>query len=158
MWKLRPPPIARKKPSGALGTPTYPQNFSFKGIPCHKSFFSFLLDIFLYLYFKCYSPSRFPVHKPPSNPLLLPYTGVTHIHSLYCPHIPLHWESNLDKSKGFPFHWCPNKAIFCYICSWSPGSVHILSFGSGFVPGSSGWLALLFLWGCKLLHLFQYFL
>jgi len=29
-------------------------------------FKKFLLDIFLYLNFKCYSPSRFPVHKPHS--------------------------------------------------------------------------------------------
>jgi len=50
----------------------------------------------------------------------------------------------------------PNKAILCYICSWSHGSVHVYSLGGGLVPGSSGWLVL-FLWGCKPLQLLQSF-
>jgi hypothetical protein len=31
-----------------------------------------------------------------------------------------------------------NKAILCYICSWSYGSHHVCSFVGGVVPGSSG--------------------
>jgi len=69
------------------------------------------------------------------------------------PHIPLHWGFNLGRNKGFPSHCCPNKGILCYICSWSSGSVHVQSLGSGLVPGSSGLLALLFLCCCKLLQL-----
>jgi hypothetical protein len=35
-----------------------------------------------------------------------------------------------------------NKAILCYICSWSHGSLHVYSLVGGLVPGSSGgyWL------------------
>jgi hypothetical protein len=38
-----------------------------------------------------------------------------------------------------------DKAIFCYICSWNYGSLHVYSFIGGLVPGSSGtsvWLIL----------------
>jgi hypothetical protein len=55
-----------------------------------------------------------------------------------------------------------NKAILCYICNWSHGSLHGYSLVSGLVPGSSegtGWFILLFfLWGCKLLQLLWSFL
>jgi hypothetical protein len=50
-----------------------------------------------------------------------------------------------------------DKAILCYICSWSHG----YSFFDGLVPGSSGgsgWLILLLLlWGCKPLQFLQPF-
>jgi hypothetical protein len=49
-----------------------------------------------------------------------------------------------------------NKAILCYICSWSYESLHVYSLVGGLVPGSSGgtgWFILLFLlWSCKLLQ------
>jgi hypothetical protein len=32
----------------------------------------------------------------------------------------------------------PVKAIFCYICSWSHGFLHVYSLVGGLVPGSSG--------------------
>jgi hypothetical protein len=55
-----------------------------------------------------------------------------------------------------------NKAIFCYICGWSHGSLHVYSLVGGLVPGSSGrsdWMILLFLlWGYKPLQLLQFFL
>ena len=41
--------------------------------------------MFLYLHFKGYSPSWFPVHKPTFLPLLLPYTGIPPIHPPHCP-------------------------------------------------------------------------
>jgi hypothetical protein len=40
------------------------------------------------------------------------------------------------------------KAILCYICSWSRGSLHVYSFIGDLVPGSSGgtgWFILLFI-------------
>jgi hypothetical protein len=50
-----------------------------------------------------------------------------------------------------------NKAILCYICSWSHESHHMYSLVGGLVPGisgRSGWFILLFLlWGCKPLKL-----
>jgi hypothetical protein len=46
----------------------------------------------------------------------------------------------------------PDKAILCYICSWSHRSLHVYSL-VGLIPrssGESGWLILLFfLWGSK---------
>jgi hypothetical protein len=54
-----------------------------------------------------------------------------------------------------------DKAILCYMCCWSHGSLHVYSLVCGLVPGDSGgsdWLILLFfLWGCKLLQLLQSF-
>jgi len=58
-------------------------------------------------------------------------------------HIPQHsptlgvqpWQD-----QGLLLPLVPNKSILCYICSWSHGSIHVYSLGS------SGWLALLWLW------------
>jgi hypothetical protein len=51
-----------------------------------------------------------------------------------------------------------DKAILCYICSWS----HVYSFVDGLVPGSSegsGWLILLFfLWNYNPPQVLQFFL
>jgi hypothetical protein len=46
----------------------------------------------------------------------------------------------------------PNKAILCYICGWSLGSLHVYSLVGGLVPASSGWSGWLILWGyfCQL--------
>jgi hypothetical protein len=44
---------------------------------------------------------------------------------------------NLHRTKGLPSHWC-HKAILCYICNWSHGSLHVYSLVGGLVPGSSG--------------------
>jgi hypothetical protein len=52
-----------------------------------------------------------------------------------------------------------NKAIFCYICSWSHWSHNVYSLVGGLVPGSSGWgctgrfILLFLLWDCKPLQL-----
>jgi hypothetical protein len=49
----------------------------------------------------------------------------------------------------------PDKAILCYICSWSHGSLHVYSMVGGLVPESSvrsGWLMLFFLEGYKALQ------
>jgi len=92
-----------------------------------------------------HSPSFFlwgcspPQSSPPSCLLLtFPYTGGGWV--------------QLWQDQGLLFPLVPNKIILCYICSWSHGSLHE-SLGSGLVPGSFGWLVLLFLWGCKPLQL-----
>jgi hypothetical protein len=57
----------------------------------------------------------------------------------------------------------PDKAILCYICIWTHGSLPVHSLVSGLDPGSTGWsgqLMLFFLWGCnlpQLLHSFPQF-
>jgi hypothetical protein len=46
-----------------------------------------------------------------------------------------------------------NKAILCYICSWSLGSLRVYSLVGSLVPESSGvtgyFLLLFLLWDCK---------
>jgi hypothetical protein len=55
-----------------------------------------------------------------------------------------------------------DKAILCYICGWSHGSLLEYSMVGGLVPANSrvsGWLILLFfLWVCKPLQLFRSFI
>jgi hypothetical protein len=102
--------------------------------------FSFLLDIFFiyisnvitfqvppprnllsHLFFPCFYESVLP----PTSPLLPPY-----------PCIPLHWGIKQDLGLLLPL--MPNKAILCYICSWSRGSLHVYSLVDGLVLGVLG--------------------
>jgi hypothetical protein len=110
----------------------------------------------LYLHFKCYPLSPFPLQKSPIPSLLplllrmLPHLP-THLG------FPLHWgiESSQDQGPLLPL--MSHKAILYYIWGWSHRSLYMYSFVGGLVPGSSGgygWLTLLFsLWGCKPLQL-----
>ena len=69
---------------------------------------------------------------PPTR-LLLPHS----------PSVPLHWGIKPSQDQGAPLPLMSDKAILCYIYSWS--QVHSLV--GGLVPGSSvgsGWLILLF--------------
>ena len=65
--------------------------------------------------------------------------------------ISLSWHSStLDEGTLLP--WMYNKAIFCYICIWSHGSLHVYSLVGGLVLGAlgvgTGWFILLFfIWG-----------
>ena len=115
---------------------------------------------FLYLDVKCYPLFWYPHQKPvptslspcsPTYPFLLPCPGI-HLHGSI--------EPSLDQGPLLPL--MTNKAILCYICSWSPVSLHIYSSVGAFVPESSvgtGWFILLFfLWGCKPLQLLGSFL
>jgi hypothetical protein len=83
---------------------------------------------------------------PSTHPLLLPLSG-----------IPLQMGIEPSRDQGPVLPLIPDKAIFCYICSWSHGSLHVYSFVDGLVTGSSGssgWLIMLFfLWGCRSLQL-----
>ena len=113
---------------------------------------------FLYLHFKSYSLSWFLLQKPAlPSPCLL-----THSLLLPGPGIPLYWGIEPSQDQGPLLSLMTNKAILCYICSWSYGSLHVYSLVGGLVPGSSGgtgWFILLFLlWGCKLLQLLGFFL
>ena len=75
---------------------------------------------------------------------------------------PLHCRIQPSQDQGPLLPLVLDKAILCYICSWSHGSLHVYSLIGGLVPGSSGvygWLIMLFfLWGCKPLQLQQSFL
>jgi hypothetical protein len=110
------------------------------------------------------SPSQSP---PPISLLPLPpspclYEGASLPACLLlppCPCIPLHWGIQPPQNQGFPLPMMPDKAILCYICSWSHGSLQVYSLVGSLVPGNSGgsgWLILLlFLWGCKPIQLLQ---
>jgi hypothetical protein len=114
------------------------------------------LFFFLILFIYISNVISFP--PCPGNPLSLPhspffYEGApppTHPLPLYHPGIPLHWciEPSQDKEPLLPL--MPDKPIFCYICTWSHGSLRVYFLVGGLVPGSSGgsgWLILLFyLW------------
>jgi hypothetical protein len=125
------------------------------------SFFkNFLLDVF-FIYISNVIP--FPGF-PSENPLSHPPSpcSPTYPLPLPCPGIPLHWSIKPSQNQGPLLPLMPNKAVLCYICSWSHGSLHVYSFVGSLVPGSSwgtGWFVLLFLlWGCKPLQLLGSFL
>jgi hypothetical protein len=49
-----------------------------------------------------------------------------------------------------------DKAILCYICSWSHGPLHVYSLVGDFIPrsfGDTGSFTLFLIWGCKPLQL-----
>ena len=52
--------------------------------------------------------------------------------------IPLCWGIKLAYYQRPPLPLMPDKAILCYICSWSHGSFHVFSLVGGLVPVSSG--------------------
>jgi hypothetical protein len=110
--------------------------------------------------------SSFPVSLPSENTLSHPpfpcfCEGLpTSTHPFPPPHPRFSYtgasfKPSEDQGPLLPF--MHDKAILCYICSWS----RVYSFVDGLVSGSSGgcgWLILLFsLWGCKLLHSFSPF-
>jgi len=45
----------------------------------------------------------------------------THSLQPQCPGITLHWRNDPSQAKGLLFLLMPDKAILCYICSWSHG-------------------------------------
>ena len=120
--------------------------------------FKFFIRYFLYLHFKCYLLSSFPLQKSPipsSLPLLTnsptPASLSWHFHTL-----------GHEAFTGPLLPLMSIKAILCYICGWSHGSLQVYCLVGGLVPGRSGgtgWFILLFLlWGCKGLQLLGSFL
>jgi hypothetical protein len=122
--------------------------------------FSFFIRCFLYLHFKCYPLSWFPLRKPPI-PSPSPCSQ-TYPLPLPCPGIPLQWSIEPSQDQGPLLQLTTDKVILCYICSWSHGSLHVYSLFVSLVPRSCGgtsWFILLFLlWGCKPLQLLMAFL
>jgi hypothetical protein len=106
--------------------------------------YSFLLlfcfiDYFIYLHFKCCSPSQFLLHKPPFQPSPCFYEGTpppTHPLLPYCPSIPLHWGIDSLQDQEPPIPLMPD-ANLCHTCSWSHESLHVYSLVGGLVTGSS---------------------
>jgi hypothetical protein len=107
--------------------------------------FFFFYWIFSLFMFQILSPSQFPLWNPlshSSSPCF--HEGAsppTHPILPQRPSIPLSWENKPPQCQGAPLLVIPDKAILCYICNWSYGSLHVYSLIGGFVPGSSGvWL------------------
>jgi hypothetical protein len=73
----------------------------------------------------------------PINPFLLPSPG-----------IPLNWGINPRKDDGPLLPLIPDKSIFCYICSWNLGPLHVYSLVGVLVPGSSARGGGLVCWYC----------
>jgi hypothetical protein len=66
---------------------------------------------FIYLHFKCYSPSWFALHKPPIPPPHGPcfYEGAPlpiHPHLPSAPSISLGWDIEPSKDQGLPLPLC----------------------------------------------------
>jgi len=123
-------------------------------------FFNFLLDFFFYISNFIPFPSFPSINSLFYTPSPV-YEGVSPPICLFLPTspvIPLQREVESWQKQGLLFPLMPNKAILCYICSWSQGSGHVYSLDGGLSPGSSDWLVLMFLWGCKLFQLLQSFL
>ena len=108
------------------------------------------MGYFIYLHFKCCPPSWFPLCKYPiTSPLPCLYEGappLTHPLLSHRSSIPLHWGVKPPQDQGPPLPSMSDKAILCYIGSWSHESFHVYCLVGGLVPGSSGcsgWLILL---------------
>jgi hypothetical protein len=118
-WELSPCPL---KEQPVFLTTTAPLSN-----PSTEHFFKdFVLLIILFVTFQMI-PIPLPLH---SLPLCL-YEGVpppTHPFLPYFSSIPLHWGIK-PPSTGPPLPLMSDKAILCYICIWSHGSLHVYSFG-----------------------------
>ena len=64
---------------------------------------------------------------PPTHPLPLPHPGT-----------PLHGGIQSSQDQGPLLPLMSKKAMLCYICGWSHGSLHVYSLVGSLVPGSSG--------------------
>jgi hypothetical protein len=116
-------------------------------------FFSFYWIFSLFI-FQMSSP--FPVPPPAlQNALSHPPASAT-MRLLYTllhpgPHILLYWGIQPSQDQGPLLPMMPKKAILCYICGWSHGSLHVYSLVGGLVPwnsGGTGWF-ILFIKGIK---------
>jgi hypothetical protein len=88
----------------------------------------FFIGYFLYLHSKFYPP-QLPIPSPPL-PASIPST---HPLPPHCPGIPLNWAIKSSQDQGPLLPLIPDRAILCYICSWSHGHLHMYS-GLWFSP------------------------
>ena len=81
-------------------------------------FYLFTFQIFLFFLF---SPPKISYLIPPAPLSVLPHPS-TYAHH---PHILLHWRivPSHDQAPLLPL--MTDKALFCYICSWSHWSLHV---------------------------------
>ena len=100
----------------------------------------FFYWVFIYLHFKCYLLSQFPLQKPsiyPIFPLPASMRGLPHppTHSHHpatlppYPSIPLHKGIEPFQDQELLLPLMSDKVILCYICIQSHGSFRVYSFG-----------------------------
>jgi hypothetical protein len=79
---------------------------------------------FLYLHFKCYFLSRFHLWKPSSH-----FLSPAHQPTLSCFPVLAFPYTGIEPSQDQEplFSLTTDKAILCYICSWSDGPLHVYS-------------------------------
>jgi hypothetical protein len=110
-----------------------------------NSFFFLMVILFIY------NSNVIPLPGFPSDPPLIPLTSpCLHegapppTHPLLPPHpgISLHLVIKPSQDQGPLLPLMPDKAMLCYICGWSHGSLHVYSVVGSLVPGSFGgvWL------------------
>jgi hypothetical protein len=126
------------------------------------AFFKWLFCLFTFQMFPLPGFPSANLHPSPL-PLCL-YEDAPPPTSPFLPHhssISLHCSIKPPQDQGSPLPLTPDKAILCYICSWSHWSLHAYSLFGGLVPVSSGWLdyliLLFFLWVCNPLQLLHFF-
>jgi hypothetical protein len=94
--------------------------------------FSFLLDIF-FIYISNVIPFPSFPSKIPLSPSPVSPCSSTHSLLLHCPGISLHWGIKPSQDQGPLLSLMSEKAILCYICVWSHGSLHVYSLVGGLV-------------------------
>jgi hypothetical protein len=119
-------------------------------------FFKFSIGYFIYLHFKCYPLSQFPLCKLPISPIYPASMRVPPLLVLlHHPSIPLWWGIKSSQDQKPSLSLMPDKAIIHYICRAGAMGPSLIG---GLVPGRSGWLMLLFFISCcKPLQLIQSF-
>ena len=83
------------------------------------------------------SPSPLPLLRKPPYPTPPPCL-LTHSLLLPYPGIPLHWGIEPSQNQGTVLSLMSYKAILCYICGWSHGSLNVYSLVGGLTPGDLG--------------------
>jgi hypothetical protein len=83
------------------------------------------------------TPNLIPLPFAFMRVLLYPLTSswLTTLSSLYI------GASSLQQDTVPSLLLLSDKAILCYLCIWSHGSLHVYSLVGDLVPGSSGWLS-----------------
>jgi len=121
-------------------------------------FFSIFIKLCIsYLHFNCYSLSWFPgKHLPTPPPPLLYSCSPPHPPPITAlpPTIMFTGGSVLAGPRASPSTGALTRL---FIATYDVGAQgqSMYSLGSGLVPGRSGWLALLFIWGLKPLQAFS---
>jgi len=116
-------------------------------------FFSIFIKLGIsYLHFNYYYLSRLPGQYPPSpSPTLLYGCSTPHPPpiTILPPTIPFTGGSVLAGPMASPSSGALTRLFIATYAVGAQGQFMYSSLGSGLVPGSSGWLALLFIWSLK---------